>query len=203
MPINNSRNAQLQQVSAWRTLDHEKPATSDSPATSSQPPTPLIIGCASNESTVRDIRTVTCVSEMDNKDLRRALRKLELSDMSPLEAYNLWLCDYIMQGGVPTYYHDEPLEERYCRVYQDAQGVIWVANFSSGRVRGRLVFTWEHGKAVSSEPKYIPAYSNTVDKRLMEHNNSVAWRLRRSRAQWDEMFADLRARWAVAQKDIS
>jgi hypothetical protein len=140
---------------------------------------------------------------MDNKDLRRSLRKLELSDMSPLEAYNLWLRDYIMQGGVPTRYYDEPFKERHCKVYQDAQGVIWVANFSSGVVLGRIVFTWEHGKAVSSEPKYIPAYSDTVDNLLMERNNSVAWRLRESRAQWDEMFADARARWVRAQKDIA
>jgi hypothetical protein len=155
-----------------------------------------------HDCTGRDM-PATCVSEMDDKDLRRALRKLELSDMSPLDAYNLWLRDYIMQGGTPTYYHDEPFEERYCRVYHDEQGVIWVANFSSGRVLGRIVFTWERGKAVSSESKYIPAYSDTVDKVLMERNNSVSWRLRRSRAQWDKMFADVWARWAIAQKDIS
>ena len=43
-----------------------------------------------HDCTGRDM-PATCVSEMDDKDLRRALRKLELSDMSPLDAYNLWL----------------------------------------------------------------------------------------------------------------
>lgn len=178
------------QVSAWRTA-----TIIPSIANSGTLPTKVEV--------VRGVRSATSVSEMDNRDLRRALKKLELSDMSPLDAYNLWLRDYIMQGGAPTRYYDEPFEERHCKVYQDAQGVIWVANFSSGVVLGRIVFTWEHGKAVSSEPKHIPAYSNTVDKRLVERNNSVAWRLRESRAQWDEMFADARARWAIAQKDIA
>lgn len=190
MPKNPNRNPHEKQVSAWRTA-----TIIPSIANSKTQPTKVEV--------VRSIHSATSVSEMDNKDLRRALRKLELSDMSPLEAYNLWLRDYIMQGGTPTYYHDEPLEERYCRVYQDEQGVLWVANSSSGRALGRLVFTWEHGKAVSSEPKYIPAYSDTVDNLLMERNNSVAWRLRESRAQWDEMFADARARWVRAQKDIA
>lgn len=182
MPSTTSRNTQLQQVSAWRTA-----TIIPSIANSETQPTKVEV--------VRGVHSATSVSEMDNKDLRRALRKLELSDMSPLDAYNLWLRDYIMQGGTPTYYHDEPFEERYCRAYHDEQGVIWVANFSSGGgVLGRIVFTWEHGKAVSSESKYIPAYSDTVDKVLMERNNSVSWRLRRSRARWDEMFADVRAR---------
>lgn len=190
MPKNPNRNPHEKQVSAWRTA-----TIIPSIANSETQPTKV--------EAVRSIHSATSVSEMDNKDLRRALRKLELSDMSPLEAYNLWLRDYIMQGGVPTRYYDEPFKERHCKVYQDAQGVIWVANFSSGVVLGRIVFTWEHGKAVSSEPKYIPAYSDTVDNLLMERNNSVAWRLRESRAQWDEMFADARARWEIAQKDIS
>lgn len=190
MPSSPTRNPREKQVSAWRTA-----TIIPSIANSGTPPTKVEV--------VRGVRSATSVSEMDNGDLRRALKKLELSDMSPLEAYNLWLRDYIMQGGAPTRYYDEPFKERHCKVYQDAQGVIWVANFSSGVVLGRIVFTWEHGKAVSSEPKYIPAYSDTVDKLLMERNNSVAWRLRESRAQWDEMFADARARWAIAQKDIS
>lgn len=150
MPNNHNRNPHEKQVSAWRTA-----TIIPSIANSKTQPTKI--------EAVRSIHSATSVSEMDNKDLRRALRKLELSDMSPLDAYNLWLRDYIMQGGTPTYYHDEPLEERHCKVYQDAQGVIWVANFSSGRVRGRLVFTWEHGKAVSSESKYIPAYSDSIN----------------------------------------
>lgn len=186
MPSKPTRNPHEKQVSAWRTA-----TIIPSIANSETQPTKVEV--------VRGVHSATSVSEMDNKDLRRALRKLELSDMSPLEAYNLWLRDYIMQGGVPTRYYDEPFEERYCRVYQDEQGVIWVANSSSGAVLGRVVFTWELGKAVSSEPKCIPAYSNTVDKLLMERNNSVAWRLRKSRAQWDEMFAGMRARWARAQ----
>lgn len=186
MPKNPNRNPHEKQVSAWRTA-----TIIPSIANSKTQPTKI--------EAVRSIHSATSVSEMDNKDLRRALRKLELSDMSPLEAYNLWLRDYIMQGGVPTRYYDEPFEERYCRVYQYEQGVIWVANSSSGAVLGRVVFTWELGKAVSSEPKCIPTYSNTVDKLLMERNNSVAWRLRKSRAQWDEMFAGMRARWARAQ----
>lgn len=190
MPNNHNRNPHEKQVSAWRTA-----TIIPSIANSKTQPTKVEV--------VRGVRSATSVSEMDNKDLKRALRKLELSDMSPLDAYNLWLRDYIMQGGTPTYYHDEPFEERHCKVYQDAQGVIWVANFSSGVVLGRIVFTWEHGKAVSSEPKYVPAYSDIVDKLLMERNNSVAWRLRESRAQWDEMFADARARWVRAQKDIA
>ena len=176
----------VRQVSAWRT-------TTIIPSIANSKTQPTKVGV------VRSIHSATSVSEMDNKDLRRTLRKLELSDMSPLDAYNLWLRDYIMQGGTPTYYHDEPFEERYCRAYHDEQGVIWVANFSSVGVLGRIVFTWEHGKAVSSESKYVPAYSDTVDKVLMEHNNSVSWRLRRSRARWDEMFADAQARWAGAQ----
>lgn len=190
MPGSPTRNPREKQVSAWRTA-----TIVPSIANSGTPPTKVEV--------VRGVRSATSVSEMDNRDLRRALKKLELSDMSPLEAYNLWLRDYIVQGGVPTRYYDAPLEERYCRVYHDEQGILWVANFSSGRVRGRLVFTWEHGKAVSSDPKYVPVYSDTVDKLLMERNNSVSWRLRRSRAQWDEMFADVRARWAIAQKDIA
>lgn len=190
MPKNPNRNPHEKQVSAWRTA-----TIIPSIANSETQPTKVEV--------VRGVHSATSASEMDNEDLRRALRKLELSDMSPLDAYNLWLSDYIMQGGTPTYYYDEPFEERYCRAYHDEQGVIWVANFSSGMVRGRIVFTWEHGKAVSSEPKYIPAYSNTVDKLLMERNNSVAWRLRKSRGQWDGMFADVRARWARAQEDIA
>jgi hypothetical protein len=186
MPSSPTRNPREKQVSAWRTA-----TIIPSIANSGTPTTKVDM--------VRTVRSATSVSEMDNRDLRRALRKLELSDMNPLDAYNLWLREYIMQGGAPTYYHDEPFKERHCKVYQDAQGVIWVETSSSGRVLGRLVFTWEHGKAVSSEPKYIPAYSDTVDKLLMERNNSVAWRLRKSRAQWDEMFADARARWVRAQ----
>lgn len=186
MPSSPTRNPREKQVSAWRTA-----TIIPSIANSGTPTTKIDM--------VRTVRPATSVSEMDNRELRRAFKKLELSDMSPLEAYNLWLRDYIMQGGTPTYYHDEPFKERYSRVYHDEQGIIWVANFSSGRVRGRLVFTWEHGKAVSSDPKYVPVYSNTVDKLLMERNNSVSWRLRRSRAQWDEMFADAQARWAGAQ----
>ncbi len=144
--MSNACQENMGQVSAWRTA----PTIND--------------GTLSTKAgEVTGIRPPTCVSEMDNKDLRRALRKLELSDMSPLDAYNLWLRDYIMQGGVPTRYYDEPFEERHCKVYHDEQGVIWVANFSSGRVLGRIVFTWEHGKAVSSEPKHTPAYSNSIN----------------------------------------
>lgn len=186
MPKNPNLNPHEKQVSAWRTA-----TIIPSIANSKSQPTKVEV--------VRSIHSATSVSEMDNGDLRWALKKLELSDMSPLDAYNLWLHDYIVQGGVPTRYYDEPFEERHCKVYQDAQDVIWVANFSSRVVLGRLVFTWEHGKALSSEPKYIPAYSDTVDKLLMKGDNSVARRLKKSRAQWDEMLADMRVHWLRAQ----
>lgn len=95
--MSNACQENMGQVSAWRTA----PTIND--------------GTLSTKAgEVTGIRPPTCVSEMDNKDLRRALRKLELSDMSPLDAYNLWLRDYIMQGGVPTRYYDEPFEERHC-----------------------------------------------------------------------------------------
>lgn len=164
MSINNSRNTQPQQVSAWRTHDHSEPehrlAATSNPAAPTQSPALLFTRHVSNAG--KRLRMVFASP--------KAKRHL----MSAEELYNQWLHDYIRQGGTPTDYHNCELpEEQFMRRVMD-DGEVCV-EYRAGRVG--YIFKWDGSRALAVKSN-IPAYTNTIDKSIMQEDSSDGERLR-------------------------
>ena len=164
MPINNSRNAQLQQVSAWRSHDHSEPAhrlaAAHTPVAPAQSPALLLAGRVSNA----------------GKRLRMAFASPEAKRrlMSTEELYNQWLHDYIRQGGTPTDYHNRELpEEQFMRIVMD-DGEVCV-EYRAGQVGH--IFRWDGSRALAVKSN-VPAYTNTIDKSIMQEDSPDGKRLR-------------------------
>lgn len=165
MSINNSRNTQLQQVSAWRSHDHSEPAhrlaTTSKPVAPTQSPALLLAGRVSNAG--KRLRMVFTSP--------KAKRHL----MSAEELYNQWLHDYIREGGGPTDYHNRemPKEQFMRRVMDD--GEVCVEYRVGGISR---IFGWEGSKAYTSSQYSVPAYTDTIDKSIMQEDSADGERLR-------------------------
>lgn len=165
MPINNSRNAQLQQVSAWRSHDHSEPAhrlaAAHTPVAPAQSPALLLAGRVFNAG--KRLRMVFASPE--------AKRRL----MSAEELYNQWLHDYIREDGAPTDYHNRemPKEQFMRRVMDDGEVCV------EYRVGGiSHIFGWESSKTYTSSQYTVPAYTDTIDKSIMQEDSPDGERLR-------------------------
>lgn len=156
----------VRQVSAWRSHDHSEPAHRLAAASNSVAPTQspalLLAGRVFNA----------------GKRLRMAFASTEAKRrlMSAEELYNLWLHDYIRQGGTPSDYHNSELpQEQFTRRVMD-DGEVCV-EYRAGRVG--YIFKWDGSRALAVKSN-VPAYTNTIDKSIMQENSSDGERLRRS-----------------------
>lgn len=153
------------QVSAWRNHDHSEPAhrlaTTSNPVAPAQSPALLLAGRVSNAG--KRLRMVFASP--------KAKRRL----MSAEELYNQWLHDYIREGGVPTDYHNRemPKEQFMRRVMDDGEVCV------EYRVGGiSHIFGWEGAKAYTSSQYSVPAYTDTIDKSIMQEDSADGERLR-------------------------
>lgn len=160
-----NRNTQLQQVSAWRSHDHSEPAhrlaATSNPAAPTQSPALLLAGRVSNAG--KRLRMVFTSP--------KAKRRL----MSAEELYNHWLHDYIREGGAPTDYHNRemPKEQFMRRVMDDGEVCV------EYRVGGiSHIFGWEGSKTYTSSQYTVPAYTDTIDKSIMQEDSPDGERLR-------------------------
>ena len=165
MPSTTSRNTQLQQVSAWRSHDHSEPAhrlaATSNPAAPTQSPALLLAGRVSNAG--KRLR----MAFTSPKDKRRL--------MSTEELYNQWLHDYIREGGAPTDYHNRelPKEQFMRRVMDDGEVCV---EYRVGRMSH--IFGWEDSKTYASSQYTVPAYTDTIDKSIMQEDSPDGERLR-------------------------
>lgn len=154
----------IRQVSAWRTHDHNEPAhrlaATSNPAAPTQSPALLLAGRVSNAGKRLRMRFAS----------PKAKRRL----MSAEELYNQWLHDYIRQGGTPSdYYNSELPKEQFMRRVMD-DGEVCV-EYRAGRVG--YIFKWDGSRALAVKGN-IPAYTDTIDKSIMQENSPDGERLR-------------------------
>ena len=152
------------QVSAWRSHDHSEPAHRLAAASNSVAPTQspalLLAGHVSNVG--KRLRMVFASP--------KAKRRL----MSAEELYNRWLHDYIRQGGTPSdYYNSELPKEQFMRRVMD-DGAVCV-EYRAGRVG--YIFKWDGSRALAVKSN-IPAYTDTIDKSIMQEDSADGERLR-------------------------
>lgn len=115
----------------------------------------------------------------------KVLNDRELFRAGTLDDYNMWLLDYLKQGGKITHYYDYNFQRRYWRVVNNTQKRVFLKNprylqliipkrhsfedlhTQYDRGPATHIYGWENGKAITSG-RIVPAYADTIDKQILD-----------------------------------
>lgn len=129
-----------------------------------------------------DRRQLMALMSCDNK----VLADRDLFQPGTLDDYNMWLLEYLKQGGGITHHYDYNFNPRRWLIVNNTQKRVLLTNHRNLQFiipkgysfkdlhtqydcgHATYAYGWEDGKAVASPYAWIPVYKDTIDKQILE-----------------------------------
>lgn len=116
----------------------------------------------------------------------KVLADRDLFQPGTLDDYNMWLLEYLKQGGGITHHYDYNFNPRRWLIVNNTQKRVFLKNHRNLQFiipkgysfkdlhtqydcgHATYAYGWEDGKAVASPHAWIPVYKDTIDKQILE-----------------------------------